>query len=452
MADENKLEEVESQKHDEAAIDEIMQEVPESDEKPFGNVVQQPPAERGANRDVESSEASPSDTPASPVPPVPSAGESGHDEVTEVSEVELVKGGKLKSEAELEAELESIQPPKGAHPNVKKGISAMKDKLREELKAARAVVEEATKKAKESEEKLATIKPLDEQTEGELNSLREFKTVFAIEQEINSKYEPKITEASAKALGLLKQWGLPESVEKFITDNGGVVKMRYSAEMMPDGTQTQAEWFRKQILDNISSEAQKDALDDEVREARQLERAKNSEIKEAKGKPKEYLEARNKEMENANKDWETRAIATKDKLMKDLGDAAKTIEIKPDMSPEDKTKFEKHNDRITRGLKLYDDLLHNFAPETESFKAMSAAHSLYLSEYVTDLTEELKASNKERDELRERVGKMKNAGRTAKQSNAPIEAKKSIVPDIKLSDEQAIDKMFAEIDQKAQTK
>jgi hypothetical protein len=453
MPDELTLEEAEAQKHDESAISAILDEVPEPETQPAGNVVVQPPTEKGANRDIEpeptlDQPAPPASTPPADPSSSPKAGESGHEAVQEVAEVALVESGKLKTEAELEAELEAIQPPKGAHPNVKKGISAMKDKLREELKNARTVVENANKKVKESEDKLATIKPLDEPTEKELTALREFRTTFGIQQEITGRYEPQIKAVADEALGLLKTWGLPEPVEKFIADHGGVVKMRYSPDPMPDGSMTQAEWFKKEIWGKISTDLQKEELDDRIRSARQLERTRNNEIKEAQKKPEDYVKARNKEIEDGNKAWDERATTLRTQMVQRLGNAANKIEIKTDMPTEEKAYAEKHNDRIDRATKLYDDLIHNFTPEGEAVKAMGSAQALYLSEYAKDLETEIAAIKKERDQLKEQVGKIKNSGRTAKQSNAPLEAPKSTIPDIKLTDEQAIDKMFKEIDTK----
>ena len=320
----------------------------------------------------------------------------------------------------------------------------MKEKLREELKSAHAIVETSTKKTSELEEKLKTIKPLDEATEKELAGLRDFQTTFAIEQQANAKYDPYIQQTDVNARTMLKQWGLPESVEKFIADNGGVMKMRYSDELMPDGVTQKSEWFRSEIIGNMT-EAQKDSLEDLVRHSRTLESNKKQEIEFNKGKKEEWIRARQEESKKRQDSWTQEADGMRSEIIKNLGEAAKEIEIKPDMKPEEKAKAEKHNDRLKRGNDFYDQILKDFSPKAEVVKAAGAAQAIYLSELAAEQFEHIKSQDKVIADLTDKLGRLKNTGRTAKSSNAPIEkSKSSTIAPWKESDDQALSRMFKE--------
>jgi hypothetical protein len=423
------------QKDDEAAIAQLMDETPEE----TGEIINDPnppepkPVERGA-------------TP--PPAPEPQPEEKPPVEAPAKSETPPAAVPQAKSDEELEADLNTIQPQKGAHPNIVKGIDAMKARVREAntaLRQAQEKIAESDKVTKELSEKQGK---LPEDVERELTELRNFRRAKDIESDpvFQQKYNAPIQQLETETLGLMKTWGLPDELEKFISDNGGATAVRYSQELMPNGKETKASWFKREIWDNLN-DAQKEDLDDNIRSVRQLKKAQDREIQAAKSDAQKWEAARAEQQEKQAKDWHAKATEIRDQMVKKLGVMGVEWEPKPEATPEEKEIARVHNERLKRSVGLYAQMVGNMDPEVEIPKAFAAAQAMYLSELVQDKDKELTELRKAHDELKEKYDKIHKSGRTAKDSNSPPITSKTepTTPLWKVSDSKAINDAFKDL-------
>lgn len=357
---------------------------------------------------------------------------------------ETPKGAK--TDEELEAELKEIEPRKGSHPGTVKAVSVLKGKVKEvntQLREALTRAESEAARAKELE-----ARALPKEVEEELEKLRHFQQTFGIEHdpEFTEKYDKKIEQIETESLDFLKSLDLPEPIEKFIKDNGGLAQVRYSQKPIkdpqnPENTITVEQWFGREIFGNMDGLQQRKVqkmIDTEL----DLREEKDKVVGEAKKNAASFIESRHKAFEEQRNAWFAEAEKAKEEFTKALGPAAKEMVIKADMSPEDKAQAEKHNAQVKYVHETFPKLLEDNSPRGRAAIAMSALQARYLTEYVQEvvprLEKELREMTEKYEKTKEFSDKVKASGRTAKQSNAPIEKKKQEVPSHLVSDYSAM--------------
>ena len=331
------------------------------------------------------------------------------------------EGPKAKTEAELEAELEQIQPSKHAHEGTKTGFKTLKDKIKERNLAALA----AEKRAQEVEAKLQERdkQPLPEELAKELEQLRQFRRVKDIENDpsFKTKYDARIAKLSEETLGIIEKGltsPLPEATKEYIARKGGIEAVRVSTERTANGG-TVAEWFKDSILDSMTPKGRED-FEDNIREARQLQRQREREIQEVQQDGEKWEKQKEEEQKAQQADYEARATKIRDNMIKTMGPLAQYWEPKEDATAEEKEYAVWHNKTLDESAKLYASVVGKTDPDIDIPKSLAAGQAFYLNALTQRLQKENADLKKQLETASGRADKLKNAGRTAKSSNAPV--------------------------------
>ncbi len=349
----------------------------------------------------------------------------------------------VKTEEELDAELSEVQPSKNAHPNTKLGFDVLKKKIKAEAATARQLEKE--RDAARQELELSKGKQLPEDVEKELTDLRQFRRIKAIESDpvFQQKYDGRIQQLEGETVKMLEDWGAKPEIREYIAKNGGVMAVRYSDKLLADGKTTQAEWFKTQILGRVGAK-EMDDLDDNIREARQLQRQKQRDIEAAKQDDSKWEEERTNAQKQQEEDWNKRAVEARDNAIKTLGVLAQEWVLKPGAPPEEKEYAKFHNETLKECAAYYSQVIGKHDPEVEVPKAMAASRAIYLSKLSNRLQTRVTELEKQLAEANGTVDKIKNSGRTAKQSNAPA-GKISTTPTYTKNDSQMLDSIMDEV-------
>lgn len=417
--------------------------LPEDGETPEGpKINQEEPENLITERGAQSADPLPSPSEASKTPvAAPQEPEKALPEANVTPELKVAK-----SDEELEAELGEIEPRKGSHPGTVKAVSVLKTKVKEvntNLREALTSLEAEKAKTKDLESR-----PLPKDIEEKLKNLEHFQRTFGIEhdQEFTEQYDKKIEAIETESLDFLKSLDLSQPIEKFIKDQGGIAQVRYSQKLIkdpqnPEQTITQEQWFAREILGNMDGLQQRKVqkmIDTEL----DLRDERDKKVGEAKKNAQSFIESRHKAFAEQRDAWFTEADKAKQEFLVALGPAAKEMEIKPDMSAEDKAQAEKHNAQVKYVNETFPKLLEDNSPRGRAATAMSALQARYLTEYVQEivprLQKELEEMTAKYEKTKEFSDKVKASGRTAKQSNAPIEKKKQETPSHLVTDYQAM--------------
>lgn len=382
--------------------------------------------------------------PSEPIKTPVAAQREAEKTLPEATVIPETKGAK--SDEELDAELGEIEPRKGSHPGTVKAVAVLKTKVKEvntSLRDTLALLETERAKTKDLE-----ARPLPKDVEEKLKNLEHFQRTFGIEHdpEFTEKYDKKIEAIETESLEFLKSLDLSEPIEKFIKDQGGIAQVRYSQKLIkdpqnPEQTITQEQWFGREILGNMDGLQQRKVqkmIDNEL----DLRDERERKVGEAKKNSQAFIESKHKQFNEQRDAWFAEADKAKQEFIQALGPAAKEIEIKPDMSAEDKAQAEKHNAQVKYVNETFPKLLEDNSPRGRAATAMSALQARYLTEYVQEivprLQKELEEMTAKYEKTKEFSDKVKASGRTAKQSNAPIEKKKQETPSHLVTDYQAM--------------
>lgn len=324
----------------------------------------------------------------------------------------------------LDEELDKLQPRKGAHPNTFK----MAEVLRGVIKRERAERKLEAAARKDAESKLASVeteykgKAITPEIESELKDLRELRREVQLESdpEFQQKFLNKKTEIDREALSVLRNEKLTPELEKFITDNGGVVAMYHSTKQMPPPYQsdTHSSFISSTLMDKLSPVGGRIFLDSLVAGAK-LREAMSREIEDIKKNGSERQKQKQQEIQDAfNKSaQETR---------KSFGKMAEKWDVPVTASKEEKAKIDKHNARVEKAEALFQDYVSSGSknPAKVAEALAKAAQSQYLMEEAEEKDLELAARDAKIKELEDRLTKIKASGSTGKSSSAPAPSSK----------------------------
>src|SRR5439155_833409 len=214
----------------------------------------------------------------------------------------------------------AIQPTKGDHPNVLKGIETLRQIASEEhearVKAEQASAEVLRVKT-ELEEKLK--KPIipDEVTK-ELEDLRELRrnVDIRLDPEFQAKYIQGLQNTEATITKMLKDVGVKDETMLWIKEHGGVLKM--SGSMAPaDEKTTEADWVENTLLPSLPT-VLKNRIINKLTDGQELQenmvREINENMKGSSERQRLYVEKNKQEFE-----------AGRDAAVAAAGDLAKVI-------------------------------------------------------------------------------------------------------------------------------
>lgn len=363
------------------------------------------------------------------------------EEVPEVKEPAKEEQKAGETDEEFDARVEAIQPKKGAHPDTAKGYAALRAVIKEER--ARAQKEE--KSRKELEGKLASLeteykeKMITPEMETEIAELKEMRRQYQIEKdpEFQAKYSSKLAEIDQRAISILSASGMQPDLQKFITDNGGVIAMYNSTKSMPEGNpysgQTHQQFIENVILPKLPA-IQQTRLQQAIGAGMDLRDEMGREIEFVKTHGSELQQKRQKELEAL---FKQSAEATR----KSFGKMAEKWDILESDSPEEKAKKEKHNKRVEKAEAAFTEYMKDGSknPAKVAEALVRASQSQYLMEEAAEKDETIAARDKKIAELEERLEKVKGSASTGKPNNAPAPDSKPI-PGKLLSDDEALSK------------
>lgn len=339
---------------------------------------------------------------------------------------------------EFDKEIDSIKLKKGAHPNTEKALKVLKQKAKDEHRAAK----EAKERAKALEDEKAGLKLLDEPTEKELNELRIFNRNFNIEHDpqFNEKYVKGLGDLEDQALAILKAAGLPDTTAEFIQKNGKALKFRSSQVLMPRGLKdaqgnliaqhengtpfTHQEFYEGHILPVLTPD-QKEEMTAIGLEARNLSRKRDAEVGEAKSKGEQLLKDRAEQAQKQRETWQEEVKTAAEETVKGLGDVAKKRPIPANATAVEKALIDAKNAVIDRAQGVAQRYLQELSPKNLGKMAVIMA---YHETAFKDLMNEKDALAKEKDatiaDLEKKLNAIKDAGKTSNRSSAPVATEK----------------------------
>lgn len=332
-----------------------------------------------------------------------------------------VDAPKLKTPEEFEQELSAIVPPKNASPKTLEGWAALHSKAKEADDGRRAALAEVEKYRKEAEETKAALQKsvLPKEVEEELNGHRQFRQMFDLQNDATAQFDAQMGKLETEALDLMKEWQMPEATEKYIASHGGLAALRFSQKLMDGAAITEQQWFEQEILGNLDG-LQKRSLEKRIEKILDLHDEKSTKIREIKANPNTFIDERKKQWEALQAGWTNRATKVKEDIIQAFGDVGQKMELKPEFTTEQAEQANKHNAFVDKMHDLFPKLLNDNTPESRAAIVMGAIQAQYLVDYAGDLQKKFDAQTKELAAEREFHEKVTKAGRTAKQSNAPV--------------------------------
>jgi hypothetical protein len=330
---------------------------------------------------------------------------------------------------DYEREIDAIEAPKGASTKTTEVLKILKQKNREEHRARK---EEARLRAEAEKREI-----LDEPTKQELTQLRQIRDELAVEHSpVFQQYTQEVQRHEQDAIGLLKQWKLPDETAKFITDNGGLMKFQASEDLMPPGVQvdgkpvTQSQWWAK-VVKPMLSDAQKDELSDHLFEARKALRDRNAAVQKAKINPQEFFA-------NLQKDQDKFADEFRQKADKQLqletdlyGDIAKPKVAPANATQEQRDVVAKHNARLETAKQSAIKWINDHTPEGEVSKALARVYRELAQERVAELEQTTKDLQAKLNELQDKWNKVKSSKETSRQQSTVQQQKERVTEPIR---------------------
>lgn len=322
------------------------------------------------------------------------------------------------------------------------------DALKEIAKKERTEKEGLAKSLREASEKLASLetdfktKAITPEIEAQLKEYKDLRSTLFAEQEVGSQYAERLQSVDSRAMGILAASagpnGIKPDLQEFIVGRGGIIAMSCSVRQMPAGKyadKTEQEFVEDVLLPLVPT-MQRDRLQRVIGAGMDLRDEMQEKIRAAKESAPQLQAQKQKELRDA---FDLAAKETKTKL----GKKAEKWEILATDTKEEKAQKEKHNSRVEKCEKLFNDYLSGGTqnPAKLAEALVQASHSQYLLEEVEDGRAELEASRKTISELEERLEKIKGSGATGKSSTAEHPSSKPD-PGRILTDAEAIAQAF----------
>lgn len=345
-----------------------------------------------------------------------------------------------KVEPELKAPEEDIKPRPHARQETHRDFDALKDIIKDERKQR----EEAQRKSKESEEKLASLekeyksKVITPEMEKDYEDLREMRRTFQIENdpEFRAKYESKSKEIDQRALGVLRGENISPAVEKFITDSGGVLAMYNSSAQMPRPYQDQT--FREFIENTLMGKLygiSRSRFEQAIASGMDLKDEMSREIAEAKTKGSERQKQKQQELEEQ---FKTSAETTR----KSFGKMAEKMDYPANATKEERVKVDQHNERVAKAEKAFSEYMKSGNDPSKLAEVMAkAAHSQILMEEMQSRDADLEERDKRIKELEKKIEDIKKSGATGTRSSSAPTANQPPAGKF-MNDAQALEQAF----------
>lgn len=332
-----------------------------------------------------------------------------------------------------EKDIDKIQVRKEAGPRTKGVIKVLKQKAKEEHKAAK----ELRQKYEEVEAKLKEAKPVTPELEKELTDLRAFRRTVDLENdpEFQQQFTNAIKGHEEEAIRLLQSWRLPETAAKYIQEHGGVLKFRTSQERMPndprfkneDGSlMTHEQWWKSKVDDNMTT-SQKEEINDLLTSLRQVHRQRDFTIQEAKKNKDVYFQQQQEAAVREAEDWTKRIEAHAKKTLDTYGEVAKLKEIPPNASPAEKQAIEQHNANYHRAEKIAQKYVTEITPENLVEAAIATAYSTFAREELKAERDGRAKDQAELKALKQELQDIKEAGKTSRKGASAAPPQKTDV-------------------------
>jgi len=183
---------------------------------------------------------------------------------------------------------------------------------------------------------------------------------------------------------------MPDSAAKYIKENGGLLRFRYSNNYMPaslknkDGSRmTHQQWWDANILPRLTPQ-QKDELNDVFTFLRNTTRMKGDALNSARANKETYFKQQKEAEEKSAQEWKEKIQSHAQKVLTTYGDAAKLKTIDPKDTPEVKAEKELHNKRYHQAEAIANKYLTQITPENLTEAAIGMG-------YLSLMKEDMKA-------------------------------------------------------------
>jgi hypothetical protein len=367
-------------------------------------------------------------------------------------------------EAEIEQQLKDLPKlPENAPQHAKDAVAAMRKALKAKQKDFKKLTEDdnLTKQERDTlKQQVADLsKKISEIDVEDYKTLKDMRRALAIQDdpEFRNKFVKPIEDRQTDALDILKTKKMPDSILKWIADEGGLMEFYYSNRpvlddkgkpMMKDGKPvTQSDWFKENVLKSPAlTDAERDEIKDAVRDVRKLTREKERALAEARKDGDKWLEKRTEQAKQRHNAAETEVQKAALAEAETLGIYAQILEPKPDATDEQKLAIKKHNERVNKGVDMVKTYISDRSPKGLGRTAVRAAMSHYLLEVNTEMAgriKELEAALADRDQ---KLTRFKGAGQTSTKTGSPPAntAPAKTTPPKNESDEQAMERLMEE--------
>jgi hypothetical protein len=330
---------------------------------------------------------------------------------------------------EEEREIEAIQAPANWSPKHKELVNILKDKAKREHKTVKELRQEI--------QQANAREYLDDAGKKEIEDLRNLRRQVAINQdpEWDARFTQPIRNHEGNALGILKHFNLPEDTEKFITEQGGLIRVRDNDNLkMPPGTTyppeqpgqagrpfagSQADWFKEVLepmLEATLPAAAKNRLKFHLSKADEISAERDVTLQQARANPQQFFERKKQQTDALIKTLTERADKQLLKEADIYGDIAKEKVLTGKETPEQKTEMLAHNARIDEAKESIKRYLQDQTPENMVSMATARAYrDVYVLKEVPRVQAENEVLRKENAELKARWDNAKNVAQTSRQ-------------------------------------
>jgi hypothetical protein len=328
-----------------------------------------------------------------------------------------------KPEDEEDEDLRQIQPKRNAHPDIQNGIKALKGIVKTERREKVQLKQELEQLRQQS----ATVKPLDEQTQKELEELRTFRRLKDIEKdpEFTSRFDGVIKSESEALVNKLRSMKLPEDDCAKILAEG------------PLNSKHNERWWAENVIKPIKAaglELTADEIKSQVRKIQSLTTERQTAIKQAAEDFQGYEAKQNERITAYWQNWSKEAEDEGKKIQAELGDWAKPKEIPANASAEQKKAIEEHNAAFDKHKTAVQEAVTKINSVDPRTITRAAVAMVALERYKQDAAAaEAKAQKaiQEAEQLRTELGKIKAAGRVSSKEAAPVTPAKNQEPSLK---------------------
>lgn len=290
-----------------------------------------------------------------------------------------------------------------AHPNVLKAADELRRISREEHKArveAELKLQEYDTKVKEYEQKLQ--KPeVPEDIKKELDDLKAFRREvdLRLDPDFQKTYVTPVQEAEANILSILQEAGLKDEHLKYIQDNGGIIALSKSTEILelPNGKEVSAQqWVNDELLGRTPIFHRNRALG-ELTNALNLQDKAAKELQSFRSQGEERYKAKIEK-------FRTEFDAGRDAAIAELGEEAQPKAVTATMTAEERLSAEAHNTRLREAAARFEEYIKTSQDPKVSGRIVVKATQ---ADVLFAANQELKATNAQ---LRQELDSIKAAG------------------------------------------